>query len=174
MTKVIAHIKQLDEKIDLFAERIKDTKTRFYPTIVGPVLFIIFSIAVLLIMPSQIKIRTDQIITARTFPSMLMFIILASSLALLGKELFKVIRKKPIEVHELELLTEIKALILLGLLILYAVLMQVLGFIGSSVLYSVLMMYYFRVKNWRYYLIVITCAIAIGLIFRHVLLVRLP
>lgn len=171
---MIEFVKKLDNKIDLAAERMKDKKIAFYPTIIGPILFIVLSLVVLALMPSQIKIQPNRAINARTFPSILTYLMLGSSLVLLLREGLKAVRKIPIEKYELELLTELKALILLVLLILYAFLMKTIGFIAGSVIYSILMLYYFRIKNWKYYAIVVASAIAIGMIFRFVLNVRLP
>jgi putative tricarboxylic transport membrane protein len=174
MSTVIEFVKKLDGKIDSTAERIKDRKVKFYPTLIGPILFIVFSVVVLALMPSQIKIQPGRTINARTFPTILIYLVAGSSVLMLLREGLKVVRKIPLEVSELELLTEIKALILLALLILYAFLMKTIGFIASSVIYSVLMLYYFRVKKWNYYAIVVVSAIAIGMIFRYALHVRLP
>ncbi|NCN04725.1 MAG: tripartite tricarboxylate transporter TctB family protein [Spirochaetales bacterium] len=166
--------RRFDTMIDRIAEKIKDKKMKFYPSIAGPVVFILFSITILILMPGQIKIRADQMITARTFPTFLAMIMLGGSVILLLREGLKVLRKVPLETIELNILTELKALILMGLLILYAVLVTVLGFTLSSVLFSLLMLYFFRVKNWKYYLIVVIAAVSISLLFRYGLNVRFP
>lgn len=174
MTTLFERLRIIDRKIDQLADRLEPKSIRLYPTIVGPIMFIVLAITIFLVMPSQVKIREDQIINARTFPTVLTTIMLAGAVILLGKELFRIVKKLPLEVVELSVLTEIKALILLGLLILYAVLMKSIGFITSSVIYAVLMLYYFRIKDWKYYGIVVTASVAIGMIFRYVLHVRLP
>ena len=174
MVRIFTNLKQLDSRIDTLAEEMKDKKVAFRPSIVGPIIFIVLSIAILLLMPSQIKVQQDQIINARTFPRMLTYLMLGSSVVVLAQALLNLARHKPIEKLELELLSEVKAIILLALLVLYAVLMKPIGFIASSVIYAILMLYYFRVKNWKYYAIVVISAIAIGVIFRYVLNVRLP
>lgn len=174
MRPVITRLRRLDAQIDILAERMKEKKMKLYPSLVGPLLFIILGVTIMLLMPSQVKIRSDQVITARTFPTFLTMIMIGGSIILLLREGLKILRKEPIESIELELLTEVKALILMGLLILYAFLMSRIGFMVSSVIYSILMMYYFRVKNWKYYIIVIVAAVLIGIIFRYMLNVRLP
>ncbi len=166
--------KKLDGKIDQWGRELDGRKVKFYPELVGPILCIVFAVVILSLMPGQIKIHTDQSITARTFPTMLMGIILVFSVVLLVKEIYKMIRKLPIHTMELDVLSEIKALILLALLVSYFFLMKWIGFIPSSTLFSVAMLYYFRSKNWKYYVIVVTVSIAIGVIFRYVLHVRLP
>jgi putative tricarboxylic transport membrane protein len=174
MVRIFTNLKKLDGRIDTLAEEMKDKKVAFRPSIVGPIIFIVFSIAILLLMPSQIKVQQDQIINARTFPRMLTYLMLGSSVVVLAQALFNLARHKPIEKLELELLTEVKAVLMLAMLVLYAVLMKPIGFIASSVIYAILMLYYFRVKNWKYYVILVVSAIAIGVIFRYVLNVRLP
>ena len=174
MRPVITRLRRLDAQIDILAERMKEKKMKLYPSLLGPILFIILGVTIMLLMPSQVKIRDDQAITARTFPTFLTMIMMGGAIILLLREGLKVLRKEPIESIELELLTEVKALILMGMLILYAFLMSRIGFMVSSVIYSILMMYYFRVKNWKYYIIVIVAAVLIGIIFRYVLNVRLP
>ena len=131
MTTLFERLRIIDRKIDQLADRLEPQSIRLYPTIVGPIMFIVLAITIFLVMPSQVKIREDQIINARTFPTVLTTIMLAGAVILLGKELFRIVKKMALEVVKLSVLTEIKALILLGLLILYAVLMKSIGFMTS-------------------------------------------
>lgn len=174
MQKFFTLLLRLDSKIDRMGETLKDKKVKFYPTLVGPIVFLLFALAAFLAMPSQVKIQAEGATTARTFPTLLLEIIVVGSVVLLATELFKIIRKKTIEVQEIEILTEIKAVVILALLGLYALLMPLIGFIESSLLFSVAMLYYFRIKKRSYYLIVVLSALVIGLIFRYLLGVRLP
>lgn len=167
-------LKKLDTKIDRTGERLKDRKVNFYPTVVGPIVFLVFALVAFLIMPSQVKVQQQAATTARTFPILLLQIMIVGSVALLVTEIVKILRKTELEVVEIELLTEIKALIILLMLILYAILMPLIGFIPSSLLFSVAMLYFFRIKKVSYYLIIIFSALVIGLIFRYLLGVRLP
>ena len=167
-------LKKLDTKIDRTGERLKDRKVNFYPTVVGPIVFLVFALVAFLIMPSQVKVQQQAATTARTFPILLLQIMIVGSVALLVTEIVKIVRKTELEVVEIELLTEIKALIILLMLILYALLMPLIGFIPSSLLFSVAMLYFFRIKKVSYYLIIIFSALVIGLIFRYLLGVRLP
>jgi len=167
-------LKKLDTKIDRTGERLKDRKVNFYPTVVGPIVFLVFALVAFLIMPSQVKVQQQAATTARTFPILLLQIMIVGSVALLVTEVVKILRKTELEVVQIELLTEIKALIILLMLILYAILMPLIGFIPSSLLFSVAMLYFFRIKKVSYYLIIIFSALVIGLIFRYLLGVRLP
>lgn len=167
-------LKRMDGKIDQVGESLEGKKASFYPSLVGPLVFLAFAVAAFVLMPSQVKVQENMATTARTFPTLLLQIMIAGSLVLLGTEIVKIIRKTKIEVIQIELLTEIKALVILLMLALYALLMPLIGFIVSSLLFSVAMLYYFRIKKGSYYLIVVISALAIGLIFRYLLGVRLP
>ncbi len=167
-------LKSLDSKIDMIGERLEGKKANFYPSIVGPLVFLVFAVAAFLLMPSQVKVQENMATTARTFPTLLLQIMIGGSVVLLGTELVKIIRRNKLDVIQIELLTEIKALVILLMLVLYALLMPLIGFILSSLLFSVAMLYYFRIKKGSYYLIVIVSALAIGVIFRYLLGVRLP
>ena len=125
-------------------------------------------------MPSQIKIQPDRAITARTFPGGLAMIMMGGAILNIGKDILKIIKKERIPMTELDLLTEVRALILLLFFVLYALLMPVAGFMISSAIYSILMLFYFRVKDVKYYIIVISSAVIISLLFKNVLNVRLP
>lgn len=174
MSAFSAFLIRFDSKLSAIAASMEGKRVRFYPTITGALVMIVFSIAVLVLMPSQVNIDEGEIITARTFPTLLAYIMLGGSVLLLIQEAVKVIRKRPLQTRELELLTEVKALVLLVLFVLYAVLMTLTGFIVASAIYSVLMLVYFREKRLHFYPIVVVAAVIIGIIFRNVLNVRLP
>ena len=165
---------QLNAAIDRFSTKWEGRQVRFYPSLVGPVLFLLASIAGYVLMPSQVKIQEGTATTARTFPSLMLTLILVCSVVLILQEVIKIIRRQPIEVIMLDVMTEIRAIIILALLVLYALLIPLLGFIVTSMLFGLAMLGFFRVKKWGYYLIVALSALAIGLLFQGVLNVRLP
>ena len=167
-------IEQLNGTLDRFSLKWEGRRVRFYPSLVGPVLFLIVGIVGFLLMPTQVKIQEGTATTARTFPSLMLTLILACSVLLILQEVVKIVHKQPIEVVMLDVMTEIRAVIILVLLVLYAVLIPLLGFIVTSVLFGLGMLGFFRVKKWWYYLIVAFSALMIGLLFQVVLNVRLP
>ena len=173
-TRLSAGFDKIERNLDLWEQRLEDKKLRLYPGIAGSVLFIALALLIFLLMPSQIKIREDQAITARTFPSMMAFIMLGGALLNLAKDALKVIRKEILPTIEIKLHTELKALILLVLLIVYAALMPLIGFSAASVVYGILMLFYFRIRDWKYYLLVTVLALTIGFLFKNLLHVRLP
>ncbi len=164
----------IETKLDCWGDALKKKRLRLYPGIAGSILFLALSLLILLLMPSQVKIREDQNITARTFPSMMASIMLGGTLLNLTKDGLKLLRKENLPSIELQLHTELKALILLVMLIIYALLIPLIGFSAASVVYGILMLFYFRIRNWRYYLLVTALALTIGFLFKNLLHVRLP
>lgn len=165
---------QLNAAINRFSTKWEGRQVRFYPSLVGLVLFLVAGVAGFALMPSQVKIQEGTATTARTFPSLMLTLILACSVFLILQEVVKIVHKQPIEVVMLDVMTEIRAIIILALLVLYALLIPVLGFIVTSIIFGLAMLGFFRVKKWWYYLIIALSALMIGLLFQVVLNVRLP
>lgn len=165
---------RIDSWLDATGEKLEKKKIRLYVDIITPIIFIIFAVAVLLAMPSQIALLSSSSINERSFPTLLMFLIIICGVVLLGKEIFNIVAKKKVNIVETTALVEVKALIILGLLVLYWLLMGLIGFIISSILLGLAMLMFFRVKKPSYYIIVSVVAVLIGVFFRYVLNVRLP
>lgn len=165
---------RIDSWLDATGEKLEKKKIRLYVDIITPIIFIIFAVAVLLAMPSQIALLSSSSINERSFPTLLMFLIIICGVVLLGKEIFNIVAKKKGNIVETTALVEVKALIILGILVLYWLLMGLIGFIISSILLGLAMLMFFRVKKPSYYIIVSVVAVLIGVFFRYVLNVRLP
>lgn len=165
---------RIDSWLDATGEKLEKKKIRLYVDIITPIIFIIFAVAVLLAMPSQIALLSSSSINERSFPTLLMFLIIICGVVLLGKEIFNIVSKKKANIVETTALVEVKALIILGILVLYWLLMGLIGFIISSILLGLAMLMFFRVKKVSYYIIVSVVAVLIGVFFRYVLNVRLP
>ena len=167
-------IEKIDQFIDETAIKLEKHKITVPINIVGSILFIIVSSILLLLIPAQIKINTTAQVNARTFPSLMLKIVLIFSIVLLIKDIISIIRKKEIEKREFNLLVEVRFLIILGELIIFLVLLYFTNFILSSIIFGFLMLFYFRAKKISSYLIILLAAIIIGYLFQNVLHVRLP
>lgn len=174
MTAFSDFLSRLDGRIESWTLRFRGKKIRYYPTLVGAGCFFLLSVGIFVLMPAQIKVQPDQTINARTFPAVLAAIMLFGSIYLGGKDLYRLIRRLPVEDAELDLLTELRAAAILGLLILFALLMKIAGFIPSAVVFSLLMLRYFKIRSFSYHALVAAAAVLIGVVFRYVLNVRLP
>lgn len=167
-------LQRIDSWLDATGEKLEKKKVRLYVDIITPIIFIIFAVAVLLAMPKQIALLSSGSINERSFPTLLMFLIIICGVVLLIKEIYNIISKKKANIVETTVLVEVKALIILGILVLYWLLMGLVGFIISSILLGLAMLMFFRVKKPSYYIIVSVVAVLIGVFFRYVLNVRLP
>lgn len=167
-------IQRIDSWLDATGEKLEKKKVKLYVDILTPIIFIIFAVAVLLAMPKQIALLSSGSINERSFPTLLMFLIIICGVVLLIKEIYNIISKKKANIVETTVLVEVKALIILGILVLYWLLMGLVGFIVSSILLGLAMLMFFRVKKPSYYIIVSVVAVLIGVFFRYVLNVRLP
>lgn len=167
-------IQRIDSWLDATGEKLEKKKVKLYVDIITPIIFIIFAVAVLLAMPKQIALLSSSSINERSFPTLLMLLIIICGVVLLIKEIYNIISKKKANIVETTVLVEVKALIILGILVLYWLLVGLIGFIISSILLGLAMLMFFRVKKPSYYIIVSVVAVLIGVFFRYVLNVRLP
>lgn len=150
-------------------------KITFRQDLVGALVFLILSISLWLLIPYQIMLTDDdEIITAQTFPRLVIGLMGLCSLILLVKELIKWFYKQPVKMVELHLYQEARTLIVIGLLILYWAMFQFLPFMIASIIFSVLLLLFFRCKNWIYYAIVISVVLFVSFFFQYVLNVSLP
>lgn len=77
-------------------------KITFRQDLVGSVVFLMVSITLWLLMPYQILIEDEEeIITAQTFPRLIIGLMGICSAILLIKELIKYFRKQPVKMVEL-------------------------------------------------------------------------
>ncbi|MGV3058951.1 tripartite tricarboxylate transporter TctB family protein [[Pasteurella] aerogenes] len=143
--------------------------------LVGSFVFLIISILLWILIPSQIILDdTQDSINAQTFPRLVIGLMGFCSLILFIQEVIKLIKKEPSKIIEIDIHTEFNAIVIILLLILYWVLLNWLSFMASSIIFSFLMLIFFHSKNWKYYFIVAFIIIAVSLFFNNVLDVALP
>jgi hypothetical protein len=164
----------IDSFIDNTGNKLEKHEINVPINIVGAILFIAISLICLKLVPSQIHVNTESSITARTFPVLMLRIVLLFSTVLLLKDIISIIRKKKIELKVINLLVEVRALIILAMLIIFLVLLHFSSFIASSIVFGILMLFYFRSRKISSYIIICSAAIIIGFLFQYVLKVRLP
>lgn len=171
-------MKNFLDSIDLFIDntgkKLEKHEMNVPINIIGAILFIIISLICLKLVPSQIKVNTTATITARTFPVLMLRIVLLFSVVLLLKDGISLLRKKEIEMKVMNLLVEVRALIILAMLVIFLVLLHFSSFIASSIIFGILMLFYFRSRKLSSYIIICSAAIIIGVLFQYLLKVRLP
>ncbi|OOR98559.1 tricarboxylate transporter [Canicola haemoglobinophilus] len=148
---------------------------RFRQDLVGSIVFLIFSLVLWFLIPYQIKVtEDDELITAQTFPRLVIGLMILCCVILFIQEIIKVIRKQPTKMAEINLPHEARSLVVVLLLVLYWGLLHWLPFIVSSTIFSVLLLIFFQCKNWKYYAIVIAVIVSVSLFFQNLLNVSLP
>ncbi|MBN6710471.1 tripartite tricarboxylate transporter TctB family protein [Haemophilus haemoglobinophilus] len=148
---------------------------RFRQDLVGSIVFLIFSLVLWFLIPYQIKVtEDDELITAQTFPRLVIGLMILCCVILFIQEIIKVIRKQPTKMAELDFTRETRSLVVVLLLVVYWGLLHWLPFIVSSTIFSVLLLIFFQCKNWKYYAIVIAVIVSVSLFFQNLLNVSLP
>ena len=107
-------------------------RVKVHADLISGMIFLTFSIFLIWVIPSQIRVVTTEAVNSRTFPYLLAFLIMVMSVKTILVEIVKIIRKIPSEKKEFDLIIEAKALLLFIILITYLILMPIVGLILSS------------------------------------------
>lgn len=163
----------LFDKMDAFDEKLKKRQVELPMDLLGGCLLLAFSVVMLLLIPREIRIKESDVVNGRAFPSLLMIIMAACSLALIVKEVVKMATGKRVKRTVVNLLVEVRALTIFAIMLVYFFACQWTGnFAVGSCLFAVLMLLFFRCRKWSYYAIVLGAAVLIWAAFRFLLLVR--
>lgn len=149
-------------------------KITFRQDLVGAVVFLTVSAILWFLIPYQIVTDEDDVITAQTFPRLIIGLMALCSAVLLIKELTKLIRKQPSKMVEIHFQQELRSLFIVGLLVLYWGLLHWLPFMFASILFAYCCLLFFRCHKWHYYAIVTAVIVSVSLFFQHFLNVSLP
>ena len=117
--------------------------------------------------PLQIEIKKKELVNGQAFPKLLMYIMIACSIILIVNQVLKLLRKQPVKTTTINLLVEVKAvLIFLSMIVFWLVAEMTGNFAIGSAVFGVLMLFFFRCKKPLYYAIVLAAAVAIWAAFR--------
>ena len=167
MKNIIANA---EKKLDAWGEKLEKINISYPSDLVAGILFLVLSIVVLLIMPKQVVISEKDLVNGRAFPTMMAYLMMAMSALLVGGELVKVITKKPLTTKTVNALVEVKALIIIAILIVTYLLAKVTDvFVIGGLFCAVAFLVFFRCKKKSYYAITVTAAVLIWVVFRFVL-----
>lgn len=160
-------IARIDNWLDAMGERLRQREMTIPTDLVGGILFLIFGVVMLLLIPSQIEVGKKEVITGRAFPNLLMYVMIACSAALILTQIVKLLRHQPIKTVKLNLLTEVRALLIFAFMLVYFFVCQwTNNFAVGSCVFGLLMLLFFRCKKPLYYAIVLAAAILIWVAFR--------
>ena len=163
-------IANAEKKLDAWGEKLEKINITYPSDLVTGVLFLIVSVVILMIMPQQVQISEKDLVNGRAFPTMLAYLMMAMSLVLTGGELIKLVTKKPLVTKTMNALVEVKALIIIAILLVTYLLAKVTDlFVVGGLFCAVAFLLFFRCKKKSYYAITITAAVVIWVVFRFVL-----
>ena len=166
-------IANAEKKLDAWGEKLEKINITYPSDLVTGILFLVVSVVVLLIMPSQVVVSEKDLVNGRAFPTMLAYLMLAMSLLLVGNELVKLITRKPLVTKTMNLLVEVKAMVIMGILIVTYLLAKVTDlFVIGGLFCAVSFLVFFRCKKKSYYAITVSAAVLIWVVFRFVLSVN--
>lgn len=162
-----------DEMLDGTGERLKNKEVTLPTDMIGAALFMILAIVMLVIMPKQVPVSETDVVNGRVFPTMLMVLMIICCGMLMVQNVIKMKKKEPLHTCTLNLLTEVKALIILAILFLTYLICKVTDlFVVGAVFCCLGFLTYFRCRKKPYYVITILLAVVIWAAFRFGLNVR--
>lgn len=162
----------LNHWLDLKGEKLRKREIEIPTTLVGSGIFLFFSLTVLIITPGQVEIGSKDVVNGRNFPMLLMGLSALCCAVLIFSEIYKIIKKIPLEKKKINLLVEVKALIIFLIMLMFFLAAKTVGFGIGAVLCTVLILLFFRSANIKYYIITALFAVAVWAAFRFGLNVR--
>lgn len=163
-------VNQFHARMDRWGESLHKKELRIPIDLTVGILFFLFALVILFVMPQQVAISEKDAVNGRAFPTLLMVVIMICCAMLVGKELYKIATKRPLNWKVINLQTEIKALVILAILVVTYLLCRVTDlFVVGAIFCCLGFLVYFRCKKPSYYVITVTIAVVIWAAFRFVL-----
>ncbi len=163
-------VNQFHARMDRWGESLHKKELRIPIDLTVGILFFLFALVILFVMPQQVAISEKDAVNGRAFPTLLMVVMMICCAMLVGKELYKIATKRPLNWKVINLQTEIKALVILAILVVTYLLCRVTDlFVVGAIFCCLGFLVYFRCKKPSYYVITVTIAVVIWAAFRFVL-----
>ena len=114
-------------RMDVLGNKLREKEIRIPINMTAGAVFFILAIVILAIMPQQVAVSEKDVINGRAFPSLLMWIMMLCSGLLVLKDVYKIVKKQPLEWKIINLQTEAKALVIFGILFITYMLSKLTG-----------------------------------------------
>ena len=163
-------VEQFNGRMDAWGRKLHEKEIRIPIDLVTGVVFFLIALVVLLVMPDQVAVSEKDVVNGRAFPTLLMVVMMLCCAMLVGKELYKLATKQPLNWKVINIQTEAKALVILGILAGTYFLSKLTGlFVVGAVFCCLGFLLYFRCRKKSYYVITLVLAVAIWAAFRFAL-----
>ena len=180
MPDILRHVPRKGEnlmfnetKLDELATRMKDKEISIPTDLAGSILFFLLGAVLFFMLPSQVPISENDVINGRVFPKLLFSLMMICSAVLIIQNIIKISKKQPVQVSTFNLLTEVKALMILTILFITYFICRITDlFVLGAIFCSIAFLVYFRCKKRSYYAITIGMAVLIWAAFRFGLNVK--
>ena len=105
-------VASVDAKLDAIGDKLKKKEWKVPTDLLGGVLFLIFGLVMLWLIPQQIEIKKKELVNGRAFPNLLMYVMIACSIILIVQQVIKLARRQEVKLTTVNLLVEVKAMLL--------------------------------------------------------------
>ena len=161
---------QFHSRMDALGEKLREKEIRIPINMAAGVVFFILAIVIIAIMPQQVAVSEKDVVNGRAFPTLLRWVMMLCSGLLILKDIYKIVKKQPLEWKVINLQTEAKALVIFGILFGTYLLSKLTGlFVIGAIFCSISFLLYFRCRKRSYYVITLVLTVAIWAAFRFVL-----
>ena len=163
-------VEQFNGRMDAWGRKLHEKEIRIPIDLVTGVVFFLVGLGVLLVMPDQVAISEKDVVNGRAFPTLLTVVMLLCCAMLIGKELYKLATKQPLNWKVINVQVEMKALVILAILVGTWLLSRLTGlFVIGAIFCCLGFLLYFRCRKKSYYVITLVLAVAIWAAFRFAL-----
>ena len=163
-------VEQFNGRMDAWGRKLHEKEIRIPIDLVTGIVFFFFALWIFLVMPDQVAISEKDVVNGRAFPTLLMAVMMLCCAMLVGKELYKLATRQPLNWKVINVQVEIKALVILGILVVTYLLSKLTGlFVVGAIFCCLGFLLYFRCRKKSYYVITLALAVAIWAAFRFAL-----
>ncbi len=163
-------VEQFNGRMDAWGRKLHEKEIRIPIDLVTGVVFFLVALVVFLVMPDQVAVSEKDVVNGRAFPTLLMVVMMLCCAMLVAKELYKLATKQPLNWKVINIQVEVKALVILGILIGTWFLSKLTGlFVIGAIFCCLGFLLYFRCRKKSYYVITLVLAVAIWAAFRFAL-----
>ena len=163
-------IKNIEEKLDSTGAKLAKKEITIPTDLVAAAVFFVVGIVLLLLVPSQVTVGKDEVVSGAAFPTYLCYIMIGGSVLVAAQNILKIVRKEPIETKTINALVEVKALIIFGILVVFWLICNLTElFVLGALWCAIAFLLFFRCKKKSYYIITVAFAVGIWAAFRFIL-----
>ena len=163
-------VEQFNGRMDAWGRKLHEKEIRIPVDLVTGILFFAVALVIFLVMPDQVAISEKDVVNGRAFPTLLLVVMMLCCAMLVGKELYKLATKQPLNWKVINIQVEMKALAILAILVVTWLLSRLTGlFVVGAVFCCLGFLLYFRCQKKSYYVITLALAVAIWAAFRFAL-----